>query len=468
MNDELWRWDACDLARSIRARLVSRDATESCLRRLEQVNPRINAVVDVLADEALAAADLADRAVARGEPLGLLHGVPVTIKINVDYAGRATTNGVLAFRDRIAGSDSPCVANWRKAGAVFVGRTNVPAFSARFFTANDLYGRTINPWNASRTPGGSSGGAAAGLAAGIGALAHGNDRAGSIRYPAYACGVMGLRPTVGRVATYEQTTPEEPSIATQLTNVQGPLGRSIRDLRLGLAAMAGRDPRDPWSVTPENGDPLQPRPVRVALFVQPEGITMDEAVSKSLKTAARWLEEAGYMVEEAVPPRFDEAARLFFALIRTEEKAGTTRAIDTLGDDALRRARASTMAYAEELDFLGYVKALGRRASICREWLLFMERYPLLLMPVSCERPFPVDFDQEGDAAVKRMLTAHHTMLAVSMLGLPGLSVPTGLADGIPVGVQLVAGRFQEDLCLAAGQVIEARQPLATPIDPSA
>ena len=134
MNDELWRWDACDLARSIRARLVtSRDATESCLRRLEQVNPRINAVVDVLADEALAAADLADRAVARGEPLGLLHRVPVTIKINVDYAGRATTNGVLAFRDRIAGSDSPCVANWRKAGAVFVGRTNVPAFSARFF-----------------------------------------------------------------------------------------------------------------------------------------------------------------------------------------------------------------------------------------------------------------------------------------------------------------------------------------------
>jgi amidase len=173
-------------------------------------------------------------------------------------------------------------------------------------------------------------------------------------------------------------------------------------------------------------------------------------------------------VEEAAPPRFDEAARLFFALIRAEEKAGTTSAIDTLGDDALRRARASTMAYAEELDFQGYVKALGRRVSICREWQLFMERYPLLLMPVSCERPFPVDFDQEGDAAVKRMLTAHHTMLAVSMLGLPGLSVPTGLADGIPVGVQLVSGRFQEDLCLAAGQVIEARKPLATPIDPSA
>ena len=118
MTDELWRWDACDLAHSIRAgHVTSREATESCLRRLEQVNPRINAVVDVLADEALAAADLADREVARGEPLGLLHGVPVTIKINVDYAGRATTNGVVAFGDRIADTDSPCVANWRKAGA---------------------------------------------------------------------------------------------------------------------------------------------------------------------------------------------------------------------------------------------------------------------------------------------------------------------------------------------------------------
>jgi amidase len=464
MTDEFWRWQACDLAQAIRTRRISsREAVMSCLARLAAVNPCINAVVDCLPEEALAAADAADRAVATAEPLRPLHGVPVTIKINVDYAGRATTNGVVAFKDRIAQADSPPVANWRKAGAIIIGRTNVPPFSARFFTDNALYGRTLNPWDAGRTPGGSSGGAAAAVATGIGALAHGNDRAGSIRYPAYACGVVGLRPTHGRVPTYEPSAPDEPSITTQLTHVQGPLARSVRDLRLGLVTMAARDPRDPWwapGLEPPAGE------VRVAMLAEVAGVHADPAVSAAIRQAARWLEEVGYKVEETAPPRLEEAARLFFTLVRTEEQAGTTKAIERLGDEALRRARASTMAYASDLDFEGYVKAFGRRASILREWMLFFERYPLLLMPVSWQRPFPVDFDQQGDAAVARMLNAHHPMLAVSTLGLPGLSIPTGLVDGVPLGVQLVAGRFEEELCLRAGEVIEARQPVATPIDP--
>src|SRR5262249_19437700 len=177
---------------------------------------------------------LADSAITRSETLGPLHGVTVTCKINVDYAGRATTNGVVAFKDRIAKADSPPVANWRKAGAIAIGRTNVPPFSARFFTSNALHGRTLNPWDAARTPGGSSGGAAAAVATGIGPLAHGSDRAGSVRYPAYACGVVGLRPTIGRIASFDGCAPGDPSITTQLTSVQGPLARSIRDLRLGL------------------------------------------------------------------------------------------------------------------------------------------------------------------------------------------------------------------------------------------
>ena len=465
MTNEFWQWQACDLARAIRTRRISsREAVTSCLARLAAVNPCINAVVDCLPDEALAAADAADRAVATGEPLGPLHGVPVTIKINVDYAGRATTNGVVAFKDRIAQADSPPVANWRRAGAIIIGRTNVPPFSARFFTDNALYGRTLNPWDAGRTPGG---GAAAAVATGIGALAHGNDRAGSIRYPAYACGVVGLRPTLGRVPTYEQSAPDEPSITTQLTHVQGPLARSVRDLRLGLVTMAARDPRDPWWVpVPVGLEPPAGEVRRVAMLAEVAGVDADPAVSATVRQAARWLEEAGYKVEEAAPPRLEEAARLFFTLVRTEEQAGTTKAIERLGDEALRRARASTMAYASELDFEGYVKAFGRRASILREWMRFFEQYPLLLMPVSWQRPFPVDFDQQGDAAVARMLKTHHPMLAVSTLGLPGLSIPTGLVDGVPLGVQLVAGRFEEELCLRAGEVIEARQPMATPIDP--
>ncbi len=148
--------------------------------------------------------------------LGILHGVPVTIKINVDYAGRPTTNGVKAFAFTNAEEDSVSVANLRKAGAVIMGRTNVPGFSTRYFTDNDLHGRTLNPWDASRTPGGSSGGAAAAVAAGIGPIGHGNDRAGSVRYPAYACGVTGLRPSLGRVPDFNPSAAEERGLSSQM------------------------------------------------------------------------------------------------------------------------------------------------------------------------------------------------------------------------------------------------------------
>ena len=466
-KEQLWRWQACDLAHAIRTRQISsREAVTSCLERLEQVNPRINAVVDLLADEALKACDRADRAVAAGEALGPLHGVPVTYKINMDYAGRPTTNGIVAFKDRVAKSDNPAIANWRKAGAIGIGRTNVPPFSARFFTSNALHGCTLNPWDPGVTPGGSTGGGAAAVAAGIGPLAHGSDRAGSIRYPAYACGILGLRPTIGRIPTFNSTAPADPSMTTQITHSQGPLARTVRDLRLGFETMAAGDPRDPWWVPGYSADRAPQHPGKVALFAKNPGGEMDPAITDTLHVAAKWLEDAGYRVEEADPPNFEEIARLFFTLVRSEERSTTNNAIDQLGDEQLRKARASTMAYASELDYDGYIKAFARRATILREWMEFLERYPLLLMPVSSLRPVPLDYDQEGDAAVARMLTSHHPMLAISMLGLPGLAVPTGLADGIPVGVQLVASRFREDTCLTAAEVIEARYPAATPIDP--
>ncbi|MDO8629861.1 MAG: amidase family protein, partial [Phycisphaerales bacterium] len=229
MDSEIWRWSAEEMAYAIRTRRISsREALTSVLGRVGQVNPRVNAIVDLLADEALATADRADKAVRAREPLGVLHGVPVTVKINVDYAGRATTNGVVAYKELIAKQDSASVANLRKAGAVIFGRTNVPAFSHRYFTDNDLHGRTLNPWSPERTPGGSSGGAAVAVATGMGPIAHGNDRAGSVRVPAHACGIFGLRPSMGRVPDYSPGAAEERGLFSQLTNVQGPLARSIR------------------------------------------------------------------------------------------------------------------------------------------------------------------------------------------------------------------------------------------------
>ncbi len=473
MGDELWRWTAERLARGIRTRAISsREATESCLARLDAVNPRINAVVDILAEEALAAADRADEAMRRGDTPGVLHGVPVTVKINVDYAGRPTTNGVTAFANTPVAEDSIPVANLRKAGAVILGRTNVPGFSTRYFTDNDLHGRTLNPWDPERTPGGSSGGAAAAVAAGIGPIGHGNDRAGSVRYPAYACGVAGLRPSLGRVPDFNPSAAEERGISSQMANVQGPLARTVGDIRLGLEALAAPDPRDPWSVpVPLAAQERRGRGRAAVLASRPDA---DPAVAEAVDKAGAWLEGAGYDVEEAAPPRLEEAAGLFWPVLMAEERAATpaeraasSSGIEKFGDPAVKRARASVRAYAGELDYSSYVRALAERTTMLRDWNGFFERFPIVVMPISWQRPYPIDHDQKGDDAVREMLDAHGPLLAVSLLGLPGLSVPVDLADGVPVGVQIVSARFGEERLLAAGEVIEARSAVATPIDPT-
>ena len=469
---ELWRWGAAELASAIRSREISsREAVQSALARIAAVNPRVNAIVDLMADEALRAAGRADDAVKKGEYLGPLHGLPVTLKINVDLAGRPTTNGVVAFKDKLPAEESPCVIQWRNAGAIFVGRTNVPAFSTRYFTDNALHGRTLNPWDAKRTPGGSSGGAAAAVATGMGALAHGNDRAGSVRYPAYACGVYGLRPSLGRIATFEPGVPETLAITTQLANTQGPLARSVRDLRLGTAAMMGRDARDPWWVPVPLADTVPP-PGRVAMCTGIPEADVDPAVALAVKQAGKWLADAGYEVEEAAPPHLHEAGSLFFTMVVSEnavskdDRAGTTKAIEALGDEPCKRARRSTVAAIQALDYEGYVSALARRAALLRRWMVFFERYQLVLMPVSWQRPFPVDEDQKGDAVVAALLRAQVPILACSTLGLPGLACPATLADGVPVGVQLVGPRYGEEMLFAAAEAMEARTPVKTPIEP--
>ena len=216
MND-IWRLSASDLAAKIKSRKISaREATKAALARLDAVNPAINAVVDHRPKDALAQADAIDAAIAKGGDAGLLGGVPVTVKVNVDQAGYATTNGVMLQRDLVAQFNSPVVDNLRKAGAVIVGRTNTPAFSYRWFTTNLLHGDTKNPRDPSITPGGSSGGAAAAVTSGIGHIAHGTDIAGSVRYPAYACGVHGLRPSLGRIPAFNASVPERSIESTLL------------------------------------------------------------------------------------------------------------------------------------------------------------------------------------------------------------------------------------------------------------
>ena len=236
---DLWRLSAADMASLIRSKKVSaKEAATAALARLDAVNPKINAVVDHRPADVLAQAAAIDAAIGRGEDPGPLAGVPVTVKVNIDQEGFATTNGLKLQRDVIAKTNSPVIDNLRKSGAVILGRTNCPAFSYRWFTTNLIHGDTKNPRDPGITPGGSSGGAGAAVAAGIGHIAHGTDIAGSIRYPAYACGVHGLRPTMGRIAAFNAALPERP-IGPQISAVSGPLARTIGDIRIALAAMSG-------------------------------------------------------------------------------------------------------------------------------------------------------------------------------------------------------------------------------------
>ncbi|MBE9604514.1 amidase family protein [Acetobacteraceae bacterium H6797] len=460
--DELWQWDATALAAAIRTGQVSsREATEAVLSRVERFNPRLNAIVEGLGASALAQAEQADAARRSGEALGPLHGVPVTIKVNIDQEGLATTNGAVKLKNHLAPSDSPVVANWRKAGAVFIGRTNTPALSMRWYTDNALHGRTTNPWHAGTTPGGSSGGAGVAIAAGFGPLAHGNDIGGSIRYPAYCNGVMGLRPTIGRVPAYNPSQASERLLISQISSVQGPLARSIRDLRLATDAMAGRDPRDPWWVPapPLASEARSAKPVRVALFAESPDYPIAPAVSEALRQAAKWLEEAGHEVVEAMPPRFAEATNLWSELIITEGQFGLLPMVEEYGDNALRKLWGDVATFTPPLGFANFMAASARRSTILREWQVFLESHPVLLMPTSWQLPYPVDGDQQGAERVKFEMDGLSPLMATAILGLPGLSVPTGTANGLPVGVQLVTARYREALALELGEVIEARAP---------
>ncbi|MEJ8821281.1 amidase family protein [Variovorax humicola] len=453
---DIWRLPASRVADLIRQRKLSAtEAAQAALARLEAVNPKLNAVVDYRPDQVLRRAGAIDAALARGEEQGALAGVPVTVKVNIDQAGFATTNGVTLQNDLIAAADSPVVDNLQKAGAVIVGRTNTPAFSYRWFTSNKLHGATLNPRNAALTPGGSSGGAASSVAAGIGHIAHGTDIAGSIRFPAYACGVHGLRPTLGRIAAWNAALPER-AIGGQIMAVSGPIARTVHDLRLGLASMAAPDARDPWWCPAPLVGPDAPR--TVALCLRPDGLDTQPEIVTALLDAAERLRDAGWTVDEvdALPP-IQDAIESQVTLWMGDGYDAMVRAAEREGDAGAITALAGKAGIARDITASALSAALVKRATITRQWQMFLERYPVVLLPVCAELPFVDNLDLQGPAAYARVWQAQLTMIGLPLTGLPALTVSTGMVGNSPVGVQLVAGRFREDLCLAAGEAIEAR-----------
>lgn len=458
----IWQWSAVETAAAIKAGDVSsEDVTAAHLARMKEANPALNAVVVDLGDSAMKAAKAADAARAAdksGRGFGPLHGVPVTIKINIDVEGQANSNGVAAFKDNIAPGDSPATANLKKAGAIIIGLTNTPEFSLRAFTDNPLHGLTRNPWNPEVTCGGSSGGAGASIAAGIGTIAHGNDIGGSLRWPAHCNGIATIKPTQGRIPAFNPSATAERPLMAQFMSSQGPLAREVCDVRLGLEVMAQRDPRDPWWVPAPLQGPPPARPIKVALAKIPDDMATDPGVIALIRKAADSLSDQGYAVSEIEVPDINGVWQLWCDLILTEIGVLQKEQMLAVSSPDFHKAFDGIVGLAAQLDQAGYMKAISDRSRHIRNWMMFMEEYPLVLAPTTVRRTPEVDADLKGEQRVKEIFHNDLRFIsAINVLGLPAAVVPVGLLDGLPVGVQIVGSRYREDLCLDAAAAIESK-----------
>ena len=460
---ELWRMSGLELAEAIRSRQAStQEVVLAHLRRIGEVNASINAVVMVLGEQALAAARVADRAVARGEDLGPLHGVPFTVKANIDVVGTPTTCGLKALANAYPRLDAPHVERLRAAGAIPIGRTNLANFGIRWHTDSELWGATVNPWDRSRTPGASSGGDAAALATGMTPLGVGGDVLGSLRWPAQCCGVTALKPTLGRIPRATTIEPMDMPIGSQLMMVDGPMARRVGDLRVALQVMAGPTWRDPWSMPAPLRGAEPPKPVRVALVVDPAGQGAAGQVQEGVRKAASALEDAGYVVDELEPPSIEVAAKAALDMIVADTRATWGLMPFSMPADTTRFI-SSLLEVAGDPDPL----CLMTRAWLLRAWAEFQEEHPLIVAPIYTRIPFEVGKDLSV-AEVAETVRGMRMAIAVNALGLPAVAVPVGTGDGLPQVVQVIGGRYREDLCLDAAAALEERLGIITPIDPVA
>jgi amidase len=460
----LWEMSVEQMAAGVVAsEFSSRELLEAHLARIEEVNGDLNAVVRLVA-EAHEQADAADAAVRRGDPLGALHGVPFSVKENLDIKGYPTTLGVPARLNAIATRDAPSVERLRRAGAFPFARTNLPDLGLRVHTRSTLYGLTRNPFSHDHTAGGSSGGEASAIASGMSPFGLGNDIGGSLRNPAYCCAVVSLKPTPHRIAVASTTAPAPPNLAGQMMSVTGPMARRVGDLRLLFDLLAGPDPRDPM-VAPTPPTARDVAPGRVALLAEPAGGTTAGSVAEGVRAAGRALEGAGYEVVEVVPPRLEEAVSVWGRLLLADVYVELANAREVMSDEALWILSAAVEHLpTPTLESLHDLHQ--RRHAIQREWADFFQEYPLLVGPTWTQPPFVNDLDVRDEAGRAEVAELTRFVAPMNVLGLPAVCVPVGLHEGLPLGVQVVANRFDEGRCLAAAADLEVVLGTFTPVSP--
>ncbi|MGY9055671.1 MAG: amidase [Alphaproteobacteria bacterium] len=455
MADDLWRLSAVALSQGLRKKDYSSvEVMTSVVGRMQDQNPALNAIVYDYSSDALAKAAEADKAIARGDELGALHGLPVTIKVNVDYEGTPNTNGLPALANNLAPGNSPVVQNLLDAGAIIFGKTNTPELSMRGTTDNPLHGLTHSPWDERASPGGSSGGASSACAAGLGAIHHGNDIAGSLRIPASACGLATVKSGLGRVPAFNPSAGAERGLLSQLMSVQGAICREVRDVRLATKVMANRDVRDPWWAPVPFEGPVLPGPIKVAVTKENYGYPIHPEIVAGIDRAADYLRDAGYQVEEVDTPSIKPAVDAWLDAVMLELKEMLGPVAEQHGSKTIQDIFNAYYRFGTMVDHKGYMAAVADRSAMVRSWGTFLEDYPLVLSPFFMRPMYDYDHDETFEGA-KDLFDAMMYSYSINYLGFPAGNIPIGLADGRPCGVQIIARRFREDMILDAMQVVE-------------
>ena len=459
----LWRYSATELAELIRrGEVSSRDVVEAHLARIGDVNDDVNAVTMTLEESALALADAADAANAI-ERLRPLHGVPYTIKENIDLVGTPTTQGLPSLADALPRANSPIVDRMNSAGAIPIARTNLPEAGLRIDTENPLRGRTFNPWNKKLTPGGSSGGEAVAIATGMSPMGLGNDIGGSLRNPAYCCGIAALKPTAGRVPWAIEGEVGGLGAASLEFVSDGPMARTVADLRLGLSIIAGRHAKDPGTVDVPLTGPV-PSPLRAGIVTSIPGCELPPATIAAIEKSGEILSGQGGEVTTVEPPELERVLDVWGNIL-LEGMADGLEEMSNLLSPEIHQQLIEVEKYFNPGS--GSLNAtLGERQRLRILWSQFLTEHTVVVGPTWTNLPFPCNADLIPVSGAELVVNTLRFIVPGNALGIPGLALPMGVEDGLATGVQIYADLWRDDLCLLAGQCIERGVDAITPIDP--